>query len=94
MLRCLRIIKVVPRDVGNRMKKIELLSRGRRRRAVINAMISQEDTPRVVGGTSIKSDVRRYVSMYIYVCVTLQYLLFRLPSIYVSYYFIYTSKYV
>lgn len=46
MPRCLRIIKVVPRDVGNRMKKIRLLSRSclRHRQAVINAITSQEDT--------------------------------------------------
>lgn len=57
MPRCLRIIKVVPRDVGNRMKKIKLLSRGcLRRRAMINAMISQEDTPHI-DETLIKSDI-------------------------------------
>lgn len=57
MPRCLRIIKVVPRDVGNRMKKIKLLSRGcLRRRAMINAMISQEDTPHI-DETLVKSDI-------------------------------------
>lgn len=64
MPRCLRIIKVVPRDVGNRMKKIKLLLRASafRRRAVINAAISQEDTPCVADETSIKSNIRRCVS--------------------------------
>lgn len=61
MPRCLRIIKVVPRDAGNRMKKIKLFSRVRlRRRTVINAMISQESTP-YVGKTWINSDTRRSV---------------------------------
>lgn len=76
MPRCLRIIKVVPRDVGNRMKKIKLLSRGCLRcRAMINAMISQEDTPHI-DETLIKSNICRYVSSHVYTRQYIHYLSF------------------
>lgn len=64
MPRCLRIIKVVPRDVGNRMKKIRLLSRSclRHCQEVINAVTSQEDTT-YVDETLRKLDVMSCTSM-------------------------------
>lgn len=75
MPRCLRIIKVVPRDVGNRMKKIKLLSRGGlKHRTVINVTLPQNDNPRA-DETSIVWIIRTYDDvMYPHVSISISFL--------------------